>query len=382
MKGTRTRYPGVFKLPDGRYLAKVAVRIGEKIVFRETALPAGATDTDAVRTVQGLKDEIRTQAAGSATASQRRLIGAEQTLRAYAEQWLKAKAARLRPSVADEWTHRLAVHIFPILGDIRLKDLDRMELERWVGWAENAKQGNGKGYSADTVTGWWRLLTQVVRDAAADYDLPDPVRRVQPPRVHTPKVRTRDTLDKEQVAEFLETVKQFEPDWFPIAAFLAWTGARAGEALGLHWEDVDFTTNMIHLCRSATRGVEQRVKTDVPRDVPMLPQLSDVLKDLRQKQVAKQHRGLEAGLVFPNEKGGLRLAQALAKPFALCSGQVGQHVTPQVLRRSFNTIMLGAGVDPIFLRSIMGHVSAEMTERYAGVPMKAKQEAVGRAFMK
>ena len=380
MKGTPTRYPGVFKLADGRFLAKVAVRVGSKIVFREQALPAGATDSDAVRAVQALKEDVRSQEAAAAPDARRRRIGAEQTLRSYAEQWLKAKAARLRPSVADEWTHRLAVHIFPTLGDVRLCDLDRMALERWVGWAEKAKQKGGKPYSSDTVAGWWRLLTQVVRDASADHDLPDPVRRVQAPRIHAPKVREKDTLDKGQVAKFLDAVRQYEPEWFATAAFLAWTGARAGEVLGVHWEDVDFAKRCIHLCRSATRGVEQRIKTDVPRDVPMLPQLVEVLQSHRQQQIAAQHPGLKSGLVFPNEKGGLRLAQALAKPFNACSGQVGQHVTPQVLRRSFNTIMLAEGVDPIFLRAIMGHVSAEMTERYAGVPMKAKQEAVGRAF--
>ena len=199
-------------------------------------------------------------------------------------------------------------------------------------------------------------------------------------RIHRPAVRAKDTLDEEGVGKFLIAAKQFEPDWFASIAFLAWTGARAGEALGLHWEDVDFATRTIHLCRSATRGVETRTKTDDPRDVPMHEDLAVVLQAHRQQQIAEQHPGLKSGLVFPNDKGGLRLAQAFAKPFVTCSAAVTQHVTPQVLRRSFNTIMLLRGVDPITLRAIMGHVSAEMTERYAGIPMKAKLEAVARAM--
>ena len=51
---------------------------------------------------------------------------------------------------------------------------------------------------------------------------------------------------------------------------------------------------------------------------------------------------------------------------------------PQVLRRTFNTLMVEAGVDRIVLRSQMGHCSEEMTERYAGVSVEAKLAAVRR----
>jgi len=56
--------------------------------------------------------------------------------------------------------------------------------------------------------------------------------------------------------------------------------------------------------------------------------------------------------------------------------EVSIKVTPQVLRRTFNTLMLLAGVDRVVLRSQMGHCSEEMTERYAGIRNEAKVEAV------
>ena len=55
-------------------------------------------------------------------------------------------------------------------------------------------------------------------------------------------------------------------------------------------------------------------------------------------------------------------------------------VGPQVLRRTFNTLMLRAGVDGVTLRTMMGHTTESMRQRYAGVSAEHKLEAVGRLF--
>ena len=59
---------------------------------------------------------------------------------------------------------------------------------------------------------------------------------------------------------------------------------------------------------------------------------------------------------------------------------IEQKVTPQVLRRSVNTLGVLAGVDRITLRAMMGHTTEEMTQRYAGVPDAAKDRAMAMIF--
>ncbi len=54
--------------------------------------------------------------------------------------------------------------------------------------------------------------------------------------------------------------------------------------------------------------------------------------------------------------------------------------SPQVLRRTYNSLMVRAGVDRIILRSQIGHVSEEMTERYMGVSDEDKHEAVAKVL--
>ena len=85
-------------------------------------------------------------------------------------------------------------------------------------------------------------------------------------------------------------------------------------------------------------------------------------------------------LVFPSRAGTYRTPEALLKPLAEAAVRagVGQQVTSQVLRRTFNTLMLRAGVDRTVVRSQMGHCSEAMTSRYAGVSVEEKRAAVGR----
>ena len=49
-----------------------------------------------------------------------------------------------------------------------------------------------------------------------------------------------------------------------------------------------------------------------------------------------------------------------------------------MLRRTFDTLLISAGVDRIVLRSMIGHTTEEMTERYAGVRHEDKRAAVLR----
>ena len=96
----------------------------------------------------------------------------------------------------------------------------------------------------------------------------------------------------------------------------------------------------------------------------------------------EQHCGLKSGLVFPSDFGTHRTPQSLYESLGVAVEAAGIkiHVTPQVLRRTFNTLMMLSGTDRIALRAIMGHSSEEMTRRYAGINLDVKQAAVTRLF--
>lgn len=78
----------------------------------------------------------------------------------------------------------------------------------------------------------------------------------------------------------------------------------------------------------------------------------------------------------------MRLPQSIRKALELAreAAKLNQVVSAQVLRRTLNTMMIRAGVDRIVLRSMMGHMSEAMTERYAGVDSNDKKAAILKVF--
>jgi site-specific recombinase XerD len=101
----------------------------------------------------------------------------------------------------------------------------------------------------------------------------------------------------------------------------------------------------------------------VGRTVPMPTELVDALKEHRKTMMANQHPGLADNWVFCTDKGRSRLPQSLNKAFSPRreAAKNEQRVSPQVLLRTMNRMLLRAGVDHIVLSSMMGHCSEEMT---------------------
>ncbi|MGM0578998.1 MAG: tyrosine-type recombinase/integrase [Myxococcota bacterium] len=378
---TKTRHPGVYRRDkDGVFVAYVGVRVEGKTKFRTSTLPAGATVEDAVREAARLRQAIRVEAQTPMPHPQATSrVHDVRTVEDYGHQWLDAKKARLKPSAYQHYEHTVMKRILPWLGHLGIDDVCRGALESWVAWAEGQRKANGDPYSQDTLRTWWRPLKTMMSDLAADFGIPDPTRRVRPPESHAPRVREEATLTVEELGEFLGAVKQLSPNRYAEVATLAWTGMRAGELYGLKWECVDFHAERIVIQRSVSKGeLTETTKTKAARVVPMYAELVAVLQEHRQDLLKQQHRGLQSGLVFPAQTGGVRTPQSLKKVFVLAREATGLSVRvgPQVLRRTFNTLMVQAGVDRITLRAMMGHTSEAMTERYAGVSLDAKRAAL------
>jgi site-specific recombinase XerD len=110
--------------------------------------------------------------------------------------------------------------------------------------------------------------------------------------------------------------------------------------------------------------------------------LADALKEHRVAMMAACHPGMKNNWVFPTEAGGMRLPQSAGKVFDLARehSKIDQRITPQVLRRTFNSLLVKGGVDRIIIRSIVGHNDDRMTALYTGVDLADKQAAVVSIF--
>ncbi|MFU8803186.1 MAG: tyrosine-type recombinase/integrase [Bradymonadaceae bacterium] len=364
---------GIWRLSDGRHRVRTTAKSPAtgKIIQREATVE---TLNQAKEARNALKEEIKSE---QPTKSGAPII----TVADYAERWIEERTPRLKASTLATYELALYTRILPEIGHLRVREIVRHDIAQWVAWAEGQRKKNGDRYSAPTLRRWWRVLVTMCKDATADgYIKTDPTHRVRPPESIVSGVREKGTLSREELIALVDAARQFTPTRYAEIVTLAYTGMRAGELHGLHWEDIDQAGSRILVRRAVWCGNLGKVKTNDPREVPMTVLVSEAIEAHRVEMIRDQRPGLKEGIVFPSTVGTYRSPSSLTKAMKLISGHAGisQNVSPQVLRRTFNTLLVMSGVDRIAIRAMMGHVDEEMTERYSGVRLDKKAAAVLR----
>lgn len=296
------------------------------------------------------------------------------TVASYAVSWMRRKARTCRIGVATHYADTLERFVLPYLGDLDCRDVTRGTFEAWCRWAQGLRSTvHGRPYARTTMHGWWRVAGCLLRDMAADYDIPDPTRRVPAPTSDVHGVRERETLTRAQLDALLGAIEEHHPQWYAETFVAAWTGVRAGELYSLRWCDVDLDAATLHVERSHWEGHEAETKTGEPRTIPLTASAVEVLRAHRDARP-----GLPAALLFTDIHGGHRRSTALRKVLRLASVEAGLplRVTPQVLRRTLNTLLETAGTAPLVTQDILGHGSRAMTERYHRTPLDVRRAAI------
>ena len=131
------------------------------------------------------------------------------------------------------------------------------------------------------------------------------------------------------------------------ARFLALTGWRSGEALGLRWGMVDLARRTARLPDTKT-GASMR---------PLSNAACEVLRRLG--------RGKDEALVFPATRGNGVMA-GFPSLFAriVQAGELPDDVTPHVLRHSFASLAADLGYSEPTIATLVGHKGHTITSRY------------------
>jgi integrase len=135
------------------------------------------------------------------------------------------------------------------------------------------------------------------------------------------------------------------PPALAAARYLALTGWRSGEVLGLRWTEIDLAR------RTATLG-----DTKTGRSIrPLSIAACDVLRGLPRS----------SDLAFPASRGAGRMT-GLPKFWAriVNLGDLSADVTPHVLRHSFASLASDLGYSEPTIAALVGHKGRTMTSRY------------------
>ena len=135
------------------------------------------------------------------------------------------------------------------------------------------------------------------------------------------------------------------PAAIAAARFLAVTGWRSGEALGLQWSDIDLSRRTARLADTKS-GLSIR---------PLSNAACDVLRGV----------GRGDGLVFPSTRGDGRMA-GFRKLWnrITAKGELPSDITPHVLRHSFASLAADLGYSEPTIAALVGHAGQSITSRY------------------
>jgi integrase len=178
----------------------------------------------------------------------------------------------------------------------------------------------------------------------------------------------------------------------PLIVLMLGTGLRRGEALALHWSDVDLAVGHVRVRWTLAR-IDRRLIFDEPktersrRFVPLPSPVADTLKRHRVSQAAERLAAIawqpwenHPDLVFPTQIGtptdprnALRAFEGIAKRAGL-SG-VGLHT----LRHSAASALIASGAHIKVVQELLGHSSYGITaDIYSHVAIEQQREAAER----
>jgi len=194
------------------------------------------------------------------------------TVSEFASRWRQDVLSKRKPSTVCSANSHLNSHILPQLGKLRLDQIGPENQQIFVNQLTGA--------SRKTVLNVLSTLSSMLTTAK---DWGYSCRAVEVGKLVLPEGYTHVAahFTKSQVESIFALAQ--EP-WRTFFILLAMTGMRAGEALGLQWDDVDFEHHAIHIRRSAWRGRPQSTKSKASAAPITLPEpLAGVLLEYRKE---------------------------------------------------------------------------------------------------
>jgi len=300
----------------------------------------------------------------------------------YLERWL-ADSVRdtVRPTTFERYEQIVRLHIRPVLGKLKLKNLTPTHVRGLY------RQKLDAGLSPRTVQYVHVTVHKALKQAIADGLIPrNATEAVKPPQVRREEMRP---LTAEQVRILFDAAKGDRLEALYVLAVT--TGLRQGELLGLKWDDVDLETGTLRVRRTLTtaKGGPQLTapKTKGSRRTVRLTQsavkaLRNHLKHQLDEIDSAGALWRENGLIFASESGDpLDRRNVTTHRFKPLLERAG---LPQVrfhdLRHTCATLLLSKNVNPKIVSEMLGHASIAITlDTYSHV-LPTMQESAAKAM--
>jgi len=352
---------------EGRYTAGTDPLTG-KVLSRNVL---GKTQSE---TLEKLKVAIK-------EAEKIDLQRAEQyTLAQWANLWFETYSKpHVRESTALYYENYIQQHIIPRLGDVSLKKLTSLQIQRFYnelkvgGRIKRNDKITDLSLSNRTVRGLHMLLhnclEQAVRERLISVNPTDHC-RIPPKERKEMKV-----IPPEKIGHYLKAAKEHGV----LAMFYLelFSGLRRGELLALLWSDLDVETRTlsisktVHRYSGALKVLPPKTENSI-RKIVIPQQAVDLLEE-------EHHRHPDNPYTFPSPvTGGMYDPDAIGRTHKKLLARAGLEsgIRFHDLRHTFSTVMIQNGVDAKTLSGMLGHYSAAFTlDTYTHITTQMQEAA-------
>lgn len=360
----------IYRRPDGTWSAQLSHRDAAGRLRRPTVY--GKTQAEVRRKLADLEQRLETGAP---------VRDSSITLAAWLADWTATAlpASSRKQATVDLYTTVTRKHLVPALGRRPLHLLRPSDVEALI----LAKRRDG--LSASTV----RTIYTVLR-AALDTAVRDGLLRDNPAvKVRRPTAQRKEAahLDAAEAVRLLDAVRGDRLE--ALFRLMLATGLRRGEALALHWSDVNLDKQVLRVrwtLSRTSRGLELgEPKTAKSRRIVPLPRSAvSSLESHRgrqeQERLAAGDSWLDQDLVFTTEIGTPLEPRNVLRRFEKMAREAGlRRVSLHTLRHTAASLLLAAGTHTKVVQEHLGHSSYAITaDIYSHVSPEQRREAANR----
>lgn len=278
------------------------------------------------------------------------------------EYWIGIKKQTVRPNTVRNYSERYERNIKGIIGKKLLSEVKPIHCQKI--FSDMAEQG----YKTTTIYQTRITLYNMLEFAKEnDVILSNPCKKSVKSDMGKPsEKKVALTIDEQRKFLMAATGQSYEKQY----KFMLQTGLRTGELVGLKWDDIDFGKRTVTISRTMEyryKVGEWRVGPPKSksgyRTIPLTDEAIRILKDQKEKNSKIKVINIEwRDQVFLSRKGEpVKNSTYDTALFKICDKAEIRKFSMHILRHTFATRCIEAGMIPKTLQKILGHSNIGIT---------------------
>lgn len=277
--------------------------------------------------------------------------------------WQKSNDIRLKGATKNKYVNLIEAHILPFLGQMPISELTATLINEFLSKKLKSGRLDGSGgLSASYVRGMALIISSALKYGAIE-GLCEPIKgRILKPTI--PKCELTVLTPDLQKSLEEAIASEISPTGIGIIISL-YTGLRIGEICALKWSDVDLDRGVLYVRHTVARVrsdgstkktlliIDQPKTPSSRRTIPISPMLSDLLL---------KYRAISPSPYVVSDKESFLSPRTYESRFHRFMARLGvDKCSYHMLRHTFATRCIQAGVDVKSLSEILGHADASIT---------------------